>query len=323
MRLFGYLCVLFFVFGCQSPVPPPAKPQSTKPQPTKPQPTKPGPKPQTALELEGCHNVQRLEADLYSGSQPHGEEAFEALARLGVKTVISVDGAKPQLEEAGRYGLRYVHLPIGYDGVPEKRGFEIARALRDLQGPIYIHCHHGKHRGPAAAAFAAVAVKGWSQEQAVAYMKKAGTSKKYAGLYHSVSSLQKPAKSTIDEADNSFPSLAKLPGLTRSMAIIDRRYGHLKEVRAAAWQVPKNHPDIDPKHEALQLREMLVELERTDESKQKPSDYRRWLKDSVKAAKALEARLLQGDKPGAESAYQALKKSCSACHQKYRNNLVR
>ena len=36
-----------------------------------------------------------------------------------MKTIISVDGAKPDLKSARKQGIRNVHIPIGYTGVPE------------------------------------------------------------------------------------------------------------------------------------------------------------------------------------------------------------
>ena len=102
-------------------------------------------------------NAYRLHPRVISGGQPEGEQAFARLKELGVKTVISVDGARPEVELARKYGLRYVHLPHGYDGVPDERASELAKAVRDLPGPVYIHCHHGKHRSPAAATVACVA----------------------------------------------------------------------------------------------------------------------------------------------------------------------
>ena len=93
------------------------------------------------------HNVFRLEARVYSGSSPYSEAAFRELAKLGVRTIISVDGAMPAVELA-----RYVHLPIGYDAVPPSRAAELVKAAQGSDGPLYVHCHHGKHRGPAAAA---------------------------------------------------------------------------------------------------------------------------------------------------------------------------
>ena len=72
-----------------------------------------------AVDAPGLHNVYRLTDKLLSGSGPEGDEGFASLQQLGVKTVLSVDGARPDVARARRFGLRYVHLPIGYDGVPE------------------------------------------------------------------------------------------------------------------------------------------------------------------------------------------------------------
>src|SRR5262245_6224214 len=55
--------------------------------------------------VPGLHNVYRLGDRLYSGSSPEGDAGFASLRKLGVKTVLSVDGARPDLERARRYGL--------------------------------------------------------------------------------------------------------------------------------------------------------------------------------------------------------------------------
>ena len=89
----------------------------------------------------GLHNVLRLSAKLTSGSSPDGEEGFRSLLRLGIRTIISVDGSRPDVETARKFGLRYIHLPVGYDGVPRDRALQLARAVRDLPGPVYVHCH--------------------------------------------------------------------------------------------------------------------------------------------------------------------------------------
>ncbi len=272
------------------------------------------------LELAGCDNAIRLTPKIISGSQPHGDAAFKALASQGVKTIISVDGAKPELELADKYGMRYVHLPFGYDGVPEHRALEVTRAVRDLPGPIYIHCHHGVHRGPAAAAIACVAVEGWSNEEAIAFMKEAGTSSKYAGLYGSVSVMRHPSQAEVDAADNSFPEIAQLPGFVTAMADIDRRWDHFKQIRAADWAVPPDHPDIDPPHEALLLHELFVELNRTQEVQDKPQDFRNWMHDAQQATDQLEQALRTDASASAEMAFTQVGTTCKSCHAKYRNN---
>ena len=96
----------------------------------------------------GLHNVVAFFDGYLSGSAPEGDIGFEELERMGVKTIISVDGAVPAVERAKARGMRYIHLPIGYNGFDEKRRLELVRATRDAMkdGPVYLHCHHGKHR---------------------------------------------------------------------------------------------------------------------------------------------------------------------------------
>ena len=109
--------------------------------------------------IETLHlpNVVVVHPNVISGGLPESDLAFQELRSLGVKTVISVDGMKPDTLAAKKCGLRYVHLPHGYNGVPPQRIAELAKAVSTLDGPIYIHCHHGKHRSPAAASVACFA----------------------------------------------------------------------------------------------------------------------------------------------------------------------
>lgn len=102
------------------------------------------------IEIPGIHNAFHVTDKVYSGSQPEGEGAFAALAKLGVKTIISVDGSKPDVEAARKHGLHYIHLPFGYDDIPTNRVVELAKAVESQPGPVFVHCHHGLHRGPAA-----------------------------------------------------------------------------------------------------------------------------------------------------------------------------
>src|SRR5207302_1722064 len=77
-------------------------------------------------DLPGLHNVHCVADRLYSGSVPEGDAGFASLRRLGVQTAISVDGARPDVDRARRFGLRYVHIPVGYDGVPEPQALRPA-----------------------------------------------------------------------------------------------------------------------------------------------------------------------------------------------------
>src|SRR3712207_3553770 len=70
-----------------------------------------------AEDRPGLHNFLPVSSQVYCGGEPEGEEGFQTLARLGVTMIVSVDGARPKVALARKYGLRYVHIPIGYDGI--------------------------------------------------------------------------------------------------------------------------------------------------------------------------------------------------------------
>lgn len=269
-------------------------------------------------DVAGCENVWRLSERVYSGGDPRGEEGFRALAALGVQTILSVDGATPDLETARKCGLRYVHLPIGYDGIPRARALSIARAVRDLPGPIYVHCHHGKHRGPAAAAMALVALGEVSAEQGASLMERAGTSETYWGLYADVRGCR-ATQAEIDAADSSFPEKSVVSGLTATMTAIDERWERLSLAREAGWKTPPDHPDIDPPHEALQIREHFTELARQDAVRSRPTDFQGWLSEADSRAADMEAALRRSDGASANTARARVEDTCKRCHDAYRN----
>jgi hypothetical protein len=52
------------------------------------------------IELPGIENPFRVTGRILAGSQPKFDVSFEALAKAGVKTIISVDGSRPDSERA-------------------------------------------------------------------------------------------------------------------------------------------------------------------------------------------------------------------------------
>ena len=190
------------------------------------------------LVIPGVENAYRLSPRLYSGGDPHGAEALAALKELGIRTLISVDGATPDVEAARKLGLRYVHLPIGYDGVPREQAVKLVKAMKTLPGPVYVHCHHGKHRGPAAAAVCGLATEGWTEEQALAWMERAGTSPDYRGLYTSAREFVRPSAEELERAGTELPERAKVPALAELMVQVDERWDHLKAVQKSGFKVP-------------------------------------------------------------------------------------
>lgn len=274
------------------------------------------------LDAKHLPNAIRVHEKVISGAQPDGEKAFAELAALGVKTVLSVDGAKPDVVAAKKHGLRYVHLPHGYDGISESRAQELAKAVRDLPGPIFIHCHHGKHRSPAASAVACVSAGLIDRSSAEAILKTAGTSLGYRGLYASARNANRIDDRLLDALKAEFPETAKLPPMAEAMVALERTHDHVRLIAAADWKSPNSHPDLAPAHEALLLREHFTELLRSESVAKEPAPFREMLLKSEAAAKELEAALAQRTPAGAVRAKAALTvidKNCTACHKQYRD----
>ena len=266
------------------------------------------------------HNLFQVTTNVFSGNSPAGEDAFAEVTKLGVKTIISVDGSKPDLATASKYGLRYVHLPFGYDGIPAHRIAELARSAQSVPGPIYVHCHHGLHRGPAAVAVICEANAGWTTNQAVAWLKEAGTSPDYAGLYRSVQEFRPsddPALAGIVE----LPQVAQTSSLVEAMVAIDAEFDRLKIAQKSGWSKISDEPNLKPSAVATLLWEHFRELSRAEKTAHHPDDYHAKLASAEKDSDQLRA-LLRDPKAEAktrDAGFQALGRSCAACHKKYRD----
>lgn len=262
--------------------------------------------------LKHLDNVHEIAPGVLTGSGPHGGSSFAELASQGVRTVISVDGAKPDVETARKHGLRYVHLPIGYDGVPEEKILALAKALRELPGPVYIHCHHGKHRGPAAAAVACVAAGKLDTDGALRTLKKMGTGENYLGLWASARDARAMDTSALRVE---FREVAPVPPLMEAMAALDQAFENLGVARKAGGA---------PEHEALRAREIVTEILRTEEVLARPADYRARMKACLDGFAELETLLRsKAGAPAVDAVYDTLRKSCADCHKLYRNTPTR
>lgn len=268
------------------------------------------------VDFKALHNVVRLSEKLYSGGVPEGDLGFQALARLGIKTVITVDGEKPDLPLARKYGLRYVHIPFGYDSCPAPTANVIVKAVRDLPGPVYIHCHHGKNRSPVAAAMARIALDGLPNEEAVRELERAGAGKGYTGLYADVRAYRPPTAAELDRLKVEFREVAPTPPLVQPMVQIQQRFDRLMQAQRDGWKAPAG---VDLAYEALQLQELYTELNRTAEVRCRRPDFRRWMREGERDGKALEAALRAGRPDAASMSLGRLAAGCGSCHARYRN----
>lgn len=269
----------------------------------------------------GIENVVQVTEKLYSGSVPVGDNAFEELRAMGIRTIISVDGAAPDVERARAKGLRYVHLPIGYHGIEPERGLMLARAVRDLPGLIYLHCHHGKHRGPAAAATAAVVLGYLTPTEGLAVLKEAGTSPHYTGLYACVIEAERAPDDLLESVVTDYPEIAPTPDFVTTMVEAQEAYDHLVEVRDAGWTVPDANPDIVPLAVAGRLENLLRALREDPEVREYPAEFADMMRASHEASMSFETAL-EGGLPPATLTEQlrVVGRSCRTCHERYRDS---
>lgn len=274
-----------------------------------------------SVETRKLHAVFQMTPRLYSGAQPEGDAAFAELAQMGIRTLVSVDGARPDVAAARRHGLRYVHLPIGYDGISTQRGVQLVKAISGLPSPLYVHCHHGHHRGPAAAAVMAMAREGWTSNRAVAWMHQAGTSTNYPGLYGAVRQFRCPDPGEIDGVGE-LPETAAVTGRVAAMVDLDARWNRLQAWQRRSWKPVPGHDGPSLHQEALQFWEALHELGRREVAEPLSLDYRRRHTIGEERARAFLDQTAQpqpGPVESLDGLARGIAESCTGCHREHRD----
>lgn len=280
------------------------------------------------LSTKSIPNAIRLNDKVISGGLPENEKAFEELQALGIKTIISVDGQTPDVDTARRFGMSYVHLPHGYDGISDTRIVELAKAVQDLPGPIYIHCHHGKHRSPAAATVACVASGMLEPGSGEEVLKLAGTSAHYRGLFKVVRDVTPIDADVLKKLEVDFKSIEAIPPLAEAMVDLEHTFAQIGAIEAAGWSTPENHPDLVATHESLILQEHFTEMLRSDDAKELGESFVEMLRESERDSKQLHqilsvhegetlSKKLQSD---LSVVRKRIQDNCKACHIQFRDN---
>ena len=269
------------------------------------------------LPAVGGRPIQRASSRIFTGSEPESQTAFERLRQLGVRTVVSVDGARPNIDAARALGIRTIHIPIGYDAIERDAALALTRVVRENEGPIYIHCHHGRHRGPAAAAIACIADGQVTPDEALEILETAQTSRDYIGLWRDVAAFTPPS---MEEPLPALFEVAAVSSLAERMAAIDRDFDRLKLCRQNQWQTPESHPDLIPEHSALLIKEGLRESGRSLSASKEP-ELKDWLRNATQEAEALEQALREtaATPEEREKHFRTVQASCHTCHKRFRN----
>lgn len=271
----------------------------------------------TKLKLESLPNAIEVDEAVLVGGTPDGAEAFALLAKRGCETVVSVDHSIPQVSLAKQHGLRYVHLPIGYSGPSPEQIRTLAALIQQSDQKVYIHCHHGRHRAPAAAAAGCITAGRLTTEQGKTLLQLAGTSRQYRGLFAAVENATVVSKEELLTKPLELPEQASVPDTAARMVEIDRLYESLRSSKRTT---------ASREHVLLLLEEQFNELLRVDPRAEKskrdrPSGYRAELSQARDVVAGLRKSTDAAQPEHWESTLQALKRSCKSCHQKHRDNL--
>ena len=247
----------------------------------------------------------QLTPDIFVGPRPSQEHIGE-LKALGIKKVISVDALPPK-SSLWAEAIQIRHLPAGYQALPKTLQLRLARELSMDPVKTYIHCHHGKHRAPAAALAALRTLGQLDQAEARAWLDRCGVG--YQSLRKSVQDAQPESTQNIQSA-MPLEEVAATRSLSRLMAEIDQVWDRLKKVPS---------PD-DPKL-STQTEDAahLLDLFRLSSETAGPVDpvYPKQMQEAIRLATALESELQNGE--DAAKLRADLRTSCRTCHRAFRN----
>jgi hypothetical protein len=179
----------------------------------------------------------------------------------------------------------------GYSNPYRRDCGQDARVMRENSGPVYLHCHHGRHRGPSAAAVVWCIDENRPGEDPVGLLWLARTSEYYPGLWRDAKGFH-PA-----DVAGMNPELFEtaLAGTTAEfMAKINLSWDNLKRCRDAGWGTPANHPDLSPRNEALILYESFFELHHLGDPS-RTQDFMDRLKNIADESRKLFDTLKSGD----------------------------
>ena len=242
----------------------------------------------------------QLNDRFYSGDSPITAADFEALRQLGVTSIISVDGAEPERERAAEYGMTYMHWPVRYSAVTPEAALGIAQWVQKQPGIVYLHCHHGKHRGPAAAACVMLALDPtFTRQDAQNWLAIAGTDPRYEGLIELPWTTPRPTLAQLQASQNAKPQFSD-NGMTATMVAVDERFDLLKTESATP-------------NDAVILCELFHEAGRL------PTPFAGEYAEPEALAQQLETALREKSLPKIERLRSQLSTQCTDCHARHRD----
>ncbi len=103
--------------------------------------------------------------------------------------------------------------------------------------PIYVHCHHGKHRSPTAVAAGCVAAGMIPPQSAPAILKLAGTAPKYGGLHRVAQTALPLSAAQLHAAHAPWRAVQQVSHTVRQMVLLDQLQDEFTAAERQHWSV--------------------------------------------------------------------------------------
>lgn len=133
----------------------------------------------------------QVDENLYRGQQPTDKGLAELKAR-GIKTVVYLHFSKKQAAHEKAVveglGMKFVHIPMSWITPPKQAQIDqwLKITSDPAQGPVFVHCQHGKDRTGAMVGIYRMKHDGWKYDQAYKEMKEKGYRTFLIGLTYGV-----------------------------------------------------------------------------------------------------------------------------------------
>ncbi|MEB3223937.1 MAG: tyrosine-protein phosphatase [Candidatus Sericytochromatia bacterium] len=133
----------------------------------------------------------KVDDQLFRGQQP-SDKGLSQLREMGVKHVVYLHFNRKQAAHEKAVveglGMKFTHLPMSWLLPPKQVQIEtwLKVALDPAQGPVFVHCQHGRDRTGTMVAIYRIAHDGWKFDQAYAEMKEKGFRTFFLGLSYGV-----------------------------------------------------------------------------------------------------------------------------------------
>lgn len=118
------------------------------------------------VEVKDVKNCYRLSPELYRSGQP-GSRGFQALEKLGLKSVLNLREYHSDADEAEHTGLHLYHMKLAAGKVTREELMDCLLVISSAPKPMLVHCWHGSDRTGIVCAAYRIVMQGWTPEKAL------------------------------------------------------------------------------------------------------------------------------------------------------------